>query len=110
MKNGVGPRNLGVSKQTNRADVKSMALQSEGDKKRGYPSEWDKRGPQVDDTPEGRGEATRTIDKVKSAIQAPFSDKTYGDFKKGYRAEQKVEHKKQKDKRADYWNYWIERM
>ena len=67
-------------------------------------------GPQVDDTPEGRGQATRTVDKIKSAIQAPFSEKTYGELKKGYRTEQKAEHKKQVQKRGEWANYWIERM
>lgn len=81
--------------------VKSPAKQTE---------RINKMGPQVDDTPTGRGQETRTVDKIKSAVQAPFSGKTYGELKKGYRAEQKAEHKKQVQKRRDWANYHIERI
>ena len=109
MKKGIGPRNLGAPKSAAKMyGAKSPAKQTESYREREN-KRISKMGPQVDDTPTGRGEATRTIDKVKSAIQAPFSDKTYGDFKKGYRAEQKAEHKNQVKKRGEWANYWIER-
>ena len=102
MKKGIGPRGLGAPKSAAKMyGAKSPAKQTE---------RINKMGPQVDDTPEGRGQATRTVDKIKSAIQAPFSEKTYGELKKGYRTEQKAEHKKQVQKRGEWANYWIERM
>jgi hypothetical protein len=36
-----------------------------------------------------KGKSTRVIDKFTSALQAPFSDKTYAELKKEKRAEQK---------------------
>ena len=102
MKKGIGPQGLGASKSPAKMyGAKSPAKQTE---------RINKMGPQVDDTPEGRGQATRTVDKVKSAIQTPFSEKTYGDLKKDYRGEQKKKYKEQVKKRGEWANYWIGRM
>jgi hypothetical protein len=108
MKKGIGPRNLGAPKGVGKMyGAKSPAKQATTSEK--FMSRWS-GGPQVDDTPEGRGQATRTIDKAKSAIQAPFSDKTYEDFKKEYRTGQKQKHAGQVEKRRDWLNYWTKKM
>lgn len=36
------------------------------------------------------GKSTKVIDKLTSALEAPFSDKTYGELKKEKRAKQKA--------------------
>jgi len=101
MRKGIGPNNLGAPKGAGKMyGAKSPAKQTD----------YKKMGPQVDDTPEGRGKKTRTVDKVKSAIQAPFSEKTYGDLKKDYRGEQKNKHKEQVKKRSEWANYWISKI
>jgi hypothetical protein len=108
MKKGIGPRGLGAPKSAAKMyGAKSPAKQTDYQKKER--ERISKMGPQVDETPEGRGKKTRTVDKVKSAIQAPFSEKTYGDLKKDYRGEQKNKHKEQVQKRRDWANYWISR-
>jgi hypothetical protein len=40
-----------------------------------------------------KGKSTRVIDKFTSALQAPFSDKTYAELKKEKRDEQKKKYK-----------------
>mgnify|MGYP003651397771 FL=1 len=103
---GIGPNNLGMSKSPS----KMMASPAKQANYRDEEQErWSNMGPQVDETPEGRGKQTRTVDKFKSAIQAPFSEKTYGDFKKDYRSEQKNKHKEQVRKRSEWADYWISR-
>jgi len=93
---GIGPNNLGAPKGVGKM-MGSPAKQVD----------YKKMGPQVDRTPEGRGEQTRTVDKFKSAIQAPFSEKTYGDLKKDYRGEQKNKYKEQVKKRSEWASYWV---
>ena len=39
------------------------------------------------------GLSTKVVDKLTSAIEAPFSDKTYGELKKEKRAKQKAKNK-----------------
>ena len=39
------------------------------------------------------GKSTKVIDKVTSAIEAPFSDKTYSELKKEKRTKQKAKYK-----------------
>ena len=103
---GIGPNNLGAPKGVGKmmgSPAKQANYRDEEQER------WSKMGPQVDETPEGRGKQTRTVDKFKSAIQAPFSEKTYGDFKKDYRGEQKNKHKEQVRKRSEWADYWISR-
>jgi hypothetical protein len=38
------------------------------------------------------GKSTKVVDKFTSALEAPFSDKTYGELKKEKRAKQKAKH------------------
>jgi len=38
------------------------------------------------------GKSTKVVDKLTSALEAPFSDKTYGELKKEKRAKQKAKH------------------
>jgi len=93
------------------ASYKAVGKQVTDPPKKGE-GKWDyidDMGPQVDNTPEGRGQATRTVDKIKSAVQAPFSDKTYADFKKEYRDVQKSKHREQKQKREDWFYYHLNR-
>tara|TARA_R100000458_G_C8047922_1_gene96398 strand:+ start:102 stop:461 length:360 start_codon:yes stop_codon:yes gene_type:complete len=104
------PANMGhMGKSTAKMMQKSPLEMDTPKKGEGKYDYIDKMGPQVDNTPEGRGQATRTIDKIKSAVQAPFSDKTYADFKKDYRAVQKSKHRKQKQKRQDWLYYHMNR-
>jgi hypothetical protein len=38
------------------------------------------------------GKSTKVVDKLTSALEAPFSDKTYGELKKEKRAKQKAKY------------------
>ena len=38
------------------------------------------------------GKSTKVVDKLTSALEAPFSDKTYSELKKEKRAKQKAEY------------------
>jgi hypothetical protein len=52
-----------------------------------------------------KGKSTRVIDKFTSAIQAPFSDKTYAELKKEKRAEQKKKYEASQKKSSVAKNY-----
>ena len=39
------------------------------------------------------GRSTKVVDKLTSALEAPFSDKTYGELKKEKRDKQKAKYK-----------------
>ena len=48
------------------------------------------------------GKSTKVIDKITSAIEAPFSDKTYSELKKEKRAKQKQKYAKSKSPAKNY--------
>lgn len=52
-----------------------------------------------------KGKSTRVIDKFTSAIQAPFSDKTYAELKKEKRADQKKKYEASQKKSSVAKNY-----